>query len=235
MKKFLFLFLFLGIIIAPYQQAKSESVKSKTASSKKSKEAPTKIRSDIMDIKRKSQTIDFLGHVVVEKEDSSMLANKMTVLYEEESAEKKPKKLDNTKKETPLSKKEETTLVKKQSSSIKRIDAKENVKIFSEEFIATGDTGYYDPSANIFVLEKNVMVNNGISIASGNKFIYDITTKKGNFVGFKDEMAINNKKEIEGYEKDKRVVVVIGNDVQDQQKPKKSKEQESKEQTQNNN
>ena len=126
-------------------------------------------------------------------------------------------------------------MVKKQSSSIKRIDAKENVKIFSEEFIATGDMGYYDPSANIFVLEKNVMVNNGISIASGNKFIYDITTKKGNFVGFKDEMAINNKKEIEGYEKDKRVVVVIGNDVQDQQKPKKSKEQKSKEQTQNNN
>lgn len=230
MKKFLFLFLFLGISIAPYQQAKSESVKSKTASSKKSKEAPTKIRSDIMDIKRKSQTIDFLGHVVVEKEDSSMLANKMTVLYEE-SVEKKP---DTSKAEDSFVKKE-TPSLKKQSSSIKRINAKENVKIFSEEFIASGDTGYYDPSANIFVLERNVMVNNGISIASGNKFIYDITTKKGNFVGFKDEVAINNKTEIEGYEKDKRVVVVIGNDVQDQQEPKKSKEQKSKEQTQNNN
>lgn len=227
MKKFLFLFLFLGIALVPYQQAKSESGKSKTASSKKTKEAPTKIRSDIMDIKRKSQTIDFLGHVVVEKEDSSMLANKMTVLYEEES-EKKPKKLDSIEVETSLAKKE-TNLVKKQNSSIKRIDAKENVKIFSEEFIASGDTGYYDPSANIFVLEKNVMVNNGISIASGNKFIYDITTKKGNFVGYKNEIAAN-KVEIEGYEKDKRVVVVIGNDVQDQQKPKKSKEQ-----TQNNN
>lgn len=228
MKKFLFLFLFLGIILSPYQQAKSESGKSKTVSSKKTKEAPTKIRSDIMDIKRKSQTIDFLGHVVVEKEDSSMLANKMTVLYEEESAEKKPKNPDTSKAEDFLVKKE-TTSVKKQSSSIKRIDAKENVKIFSEEFIATGDTGYYDPSANIFVLEKNVMVNNGISIASGNKFIYDIATKKGNFVGFKDEVTIN-KTEIKGYEKDKRVVVVIGNDVQDQRKPKKSKEQ-----TQNNN
>lgn len=180
-----------------------------------------------MDIKRKSQTIDFLGHVVVEKEDSSMLANKMTVLYEEESSEKKPKKLDSFKTEA--------SLVKKQSSSIKKIYAKENVKIFSEEFIASGDTGYYDPSANIFVLEKNVMVNNGISIASGNKFVYDIATKKGNFVGYKDEVSTNNKVEIEGYEKDKRVVVVIGNDVQDQQRPKKSKEQKSQEKTQNNN
>lgn len=94
--------------------------------------------------------------------------------------------------------------------SIKRIEARENVRVFSGEFIASGDFGYYDPQKNIFVLEKNVIVNNGISIASGEKFIYNLQTKKGNFVGNKNETSIT------GNGGDKRVVVVIGNDIQDQ-------------------
>jgi len=103
-------------------------------------------------------------------------------------------------------------------SSIKRIDAKENVRIFSEEFIASGDVGFYDPEKNIFVLEKNVIVNNGTSIASGDKFIYNLQTKKGNFVGKKDETSIT------GNGGDKRVVVVIGDDLQDSRKSKKGKD-----------
>jgi lipopolysaccharide transport protein LptA len=188
-KKFLFLFLFLGSVSFSYQ------AESKSKTSNKEKEAPTKIRSDIIDIKRKSQTVDFFGHVIVEKEDSSLLADKMTVFYEEKKAGK-------------------ANSAKTDVSSIKRIDAKENVKIFSEEFIATGDSGYYNPKENIFVLEKNVIVNNGISIASGNKFIYHIETKKGNFVGRKNEAVIGG---------DKRVTVVIGDDIQDQKDSKKSK------------
>ena len=98
-------------------------------------------------------------------------------------------------------------------SAIKRIDAEKNVKIFSEEFIGTGDFGHYDPANNLFVLEKNVIVNNGVSIASGNKFVYNIKTKKGRFVGIKNEAVIGG---------DARVQVIIGEDFQDQ-KPKNKK------------
>lgn len=152
------------------------------------RESPTRIRSDIIDIKRKSETVDFINNVVVEKDDSSLLAQKMTVLY-------------NEKKEG-------------EKASIKRINARENVRVFSEEFIASGDFGYYDPKADIFVLEKNVIVNNGTSIASGNKFVYNLVTKKGNFIGAKDETSIR------GNGGDKRVVVVIGNDLQERKKNK---------------
>jgi len=71
-------------------------------------------------------------------------------------------------------------------------------------------------------LEKNVIVNNGTSIASGNKFVYSLVTKKGNFIGGKDETSIT------GNGDDKRVVVVIGNDLQDRKKQtKKSKNEEN--------
>ena len=120
----------------------------------------------------------------------------MTVLYEESKA-------------VPDSKK----------SKIKRIEAKENVKIFSEEFVGSGDSGFYDPQQNTFVLEKNVIVNNGTSIASGDKFLYDLTTKKGRFLGKKDETSIA------GNGGDKRVVVILGSDAGEIKKSKTEYEQ----------
>lgn len=141
--------------------------------------------------------IDFINNVVVEKEDSSLLAEKMTVIY--------------------YDKKEGES-----ESKIKRIDAKENVKIFTDEFIGSGDSGYFEPDKNIFVLEKNVVINNGASIASGDKFIYDLTTKKGNFVGKKEETHGTVNDVI--VPTDKRVIIVIGDDIKQQKKSKKSQE-----------
>lgn len=103
-------------------------------------------------------------------------------------------------------------------AEIKKIEAFKDVKIFSQDFIASSDYGYFDPQKSIFVLEKKVMVNNGTSIASGDKFIYNIKTKKGNFVGKKQDLSSN-----ENTSK-KRVVVVIGDDVKEQKKLRKNKD-----------
>lgn len=101
-----------------------------------------------------------------------------------------------------------------QKSKIRKIEAHSNVKIFSEEFVGSGDFGFYDPAQNIFVLEKNVIVNNGASIASGDKFVYDLNTKKGRFLGKKDETSIT------GSGGGKRVTVILGEDAKQIQKPK---------------
>lgn len=167
-------------------------LKSSFAKATQTKNSPTRIRSDIIDIKRKSQTIKFINNVVIEKDDSSLLAQEMVVLYNE--------KKDKDKK-----------------NSIKRIDATGDVKIFSEEFIASGKKGYYLPDKNIFTLEKDVIVNNGTSIASGEKFVYNLTTKRGRFIGQ------NNETSIRGNGGDKRVVVIIGDDIGDQPKQNKRK------------
>lgn len=169
-----------------------------SVNAKSVKEAPTKIRSDIIDIKRKSQAVNFIGNVVIEKEDSSFLSQKMTILYDEN-------KENNAKTSTEKAAKQ---------SSIKKVYTDEKVKIFSDEFVATGDSGYYDPKEDIFVLEKNVVVNNGTSLAKGDKFIHHISTKKSNFVGEKEDKAIDV---------DKRVVVIIGDDAKEFKKSKEKK------------
>ncbi len=182
---------------------------------KSSKTSPTKIRSDIIDIKRKSEQVNFIGNVVVEKDDSSFLSNKMTILY----AEKKEKKLEKQKSEETSEegaekKIEQNREPNKNKSVIKRVYTNEKVRIFSDEFTAVGDKGYYDPEQDIFVLEKNVMVNNGVSVARGDKFIHHIATKKSYFVGDQKEHPV-------GF--DKRVTVILGDDAKEF---KKSKEQQ---------
>lgn len=156
----------------------------------RAKNIQTRIRSDIIDIKQKSQKIDFIGNVVVERDDTSLLANKMEVFY-------------NNKNDL------------KNSSNIKEIRAFNDVKMFNDEFVASSDEAFFYPDKNIFILEKNVIVNNGSSILTGEKFIYDLKTKKGNFVG--NKIAENSKK-INKNNGDDRVTVIIGNDLKEQKK-----------------
>lgn len=158
-----------------------------------------------MDIKRKSQTVNFIGNVVIEKQDSSLLSQKMTILYNEDKKQNVGGRVDG---EESQSKK----------SSIKKIYTDEKVKIFSEDFVATGDSGYYDPQADVFILEKNVVVNNGVSIANGDKFVHHISTKKSNFVGRKEDSG----------PEDKRVVVILGDDAKEFKKSKNKNEQDIK-------
>lgn len=125
-----------------------------------------------------------------------MLSQKMTILYDENKSK-------NNKDDAAQS---------SNKSSIKKIYTDEKVKIFSEDFVATGDSGYYDPREDVFVLEKNVMVNNGVSIAKGDKFVHHISSKKSNFVGQKEEGTSDV---------DKRVVVILGDDAKEFKKSKK--------------
>ena len=196
--------LFFCDFAAAQGRAQESEIAVKKSIVKPAKEAPTKIRSDIIDIKRKSQVVNFVGNVVIEKEDSSLLSQKMTILYNDKKDKKNKKVTEPEEDESQAS----------EQSSIKKIYTDEKVKIFSEDFVATGDSGYYDPKADVFILEKNVMVNNGVSIAKGDKFIHHISTKKSNFVGQKEDKTTGE---------DKRVVVILGDDAKDLKKPKEKK------------
>lgn len=157
---------------------------------RKAKNTQTRIRSDIIDIKQKSQKIDFIGNVVVERDDVSLLSNKMEVFYVDKS-------------------------VKNSDSNIKEIKAFGDVKMFNDEFVASSDLANFFPDKNIFTLEKNVIVNNGTSILTGDKFIYDVKTKKGNFIGQK---ISNNSEKNNVKTGDDRVTIIIGDDLKEQKK-----------------
>ena len=146
----------------------------------------TKIKSNFINLKRSQEIAYFYGNVIVEREDLSILADKMAVYYGKSNKDQKSNKLLNKKSQ--------------KSQAIKKIIVQNNVKIFNEEFVATGEYGVYDPEQNNFILKNNVIFNQGVSVAKGEKFIYNLATKKGNLVG-----KTNNDSKIN----DNRVIVII--------------------------
>jgi lipopolysaccharide transport protein LptA len=158
------------------------------------KQVTTTIKSKTIQIHRLSKQIIFLDDVEVEREDTTFLSDKMIVYYNENKKSKND-----------------------QPGSIKRIDAEKNVRIFREEFVATGDHGSYDPQAGTFAIEKNVIFNNGTSIAKGEKFTYNTKTQKGYLTG-----APKTAGDIEGKiidQKDNRVIVIIDDEAENKNKP----------------
>ena len=183
---------------SPEKEVKIESGLVNKKNNKNFSSTPTKIRSEKITITRKNQLIEFSDNVIVEKEDSSLLADRMIVVYEE----KKSNDFNN------------------KSTKINKIEAFDHVKIFTDDSTATGDKGYFDPNENFFVLEKNVMVNNGTSIASGEKFIYNLTSKKGYFIGKQNQ---TNKQK----DQDDRVTVIITDSAKDLKKTKTNHDQKN--------
>ena len=166
-----------------------------SALAQNSKVIETKITADFIDVARDRELVEFSQNSTVEREDVVIKADKMLLYYFENDKKLDPK---NTNK----------------GNSIKKIEAKNNVKIFNAEFVTTGDYGIYDGKKNDFIVSKNVVVNNGTSVAKGEKFIYNLTTKKGYLLGDKNKKDKNNFK-------DDRVIVIIDSEIKD--KKKKSK------------
>ena len=110
----------------------------------------------------------------------------------------KSKKLDNTDGKRNIS----------QAQNIQRIEVKNNVKIFSDEFLATGKFGVYDPKKNNFILENDVVFNNGTSVAKGQKFVYDLNTKKGNLIG-----KVSSNSQIKKDDDHRVTVIIDDNDI----------------------
>jgi lipopolysaccharide transport protein LptA len=172
----LFIILFLNLILFV------DIGNSKTLN--KNLKIPTKIRSDIIDIKQKSLKIDFINNVMIEKGDDLILAKKVTLFYNNKS----DKKTNN-------------------NFEIKEIKAYENIKFFNDEYNGSSDLATFNPNKNILILEKNVIINNGTSVLKGEKFIYDLATKKGNFEG---NNIINKNSNLN---QDNRIIMIIGDDI----------------------
>lgn len=154
--------------------------------------SPIRIRSDIIDIKQKTHKIDFLNNVIIESEDSSLLSKKLTLFY-------RPK---NPAGDQNMSK------VNSSSFLIKEIKAYGDVKLFNRDIVASSDLGTFYPDKNSVILEKNVIVNNGTSVLTGDKFFYNTKTKKGDFIGAVKKTKQNNNN-------DDRVTVILGNDLKE--------------------
>ncbi|MDA7705190.1 LptA/OstA family protein [Rickettsiales bacterium] len=114
----------------------------------------TNIKSKSITIVKDKNFIEFNDNVLLTREDISFLSNKMLVFTDQEQ------KMN-------------------EKAKIKIVKANGKVKIFNEEFIATGNSGIYDIDKGVFKIFGDVILNEGTKIANGDEFTYDIANKNG--------------------------------------------------------
>jgi lipopolysaccharide transport protein LptA len=147
---------------------------------------PTNIKSDTIIVTKDKNIIEFEYNVVLTKDDISLLSDKMLVLIEEKKINQNNGK--NSKRE------------------IKSAKAIGNVKMFGEEFFATGDFGDYDVKNSLFKITGNVILNEGTKIANGDEFTYDLIKKSG-------FLSSKNSKDGDKSDKSSRPMVIINEDI----------------------
>jgi len=118
----------------------------------KQKNGNTNIKSEKFDVFWKKKLGNFIGNVILTKNDTSVHADKMIAFLNYKTNE------------------------------LEKIHAFGNVKITDKENIATGSFGEYVVATEILTLKENVTLQKGENIAKGDLLHYNFTTQKANLV-----------------------------------------------------
>ena len=118
---------------------------------------PLEIVSDSFSISQSNGTAEFLGNVVVGQGDMRLSAGKILVEY--------------------------TTATDNQAGAIGRMIATGGVTLVNGAEAAEANTATYEVSDKLIILEGNVLVTQGQSALSGQKFTINLASGSANFEG----------------------------------------------------
>lgn len=118
---------------------------------------PINIEADALEVRDKNNTATFIGNVVVRRNDVTIRAGVMKVLYQGNAmpgATAEPSAAPN--------------------QQIKRIDMSGRVLFAQKDQQATGDSATYDKGAEMLTMHGNVVLTQGQNVARGQKLIVNM-------------------------------------------------------------
>ncbi len=192
------------------------SAELKDNNNKKSSSQNINITADYFHLRKKEANLDFIGNVTIAREEVVMKSRKMLAIFSKEPADKtvSGQQKQNSGKQNNERHGSKTN---KNTPKLLKIISNVPIKIFTNDSVISADRGYYNHLEKQFILEKNVLLNNGTSVVSGNKFIYDLATKKGRLLSqFSSQDNKNQNPKIDNKEDNKihkRAVVIINNEL----------------------
>jgi lipopolysaccharide export system protein LptA len=221
-----FFYNFIIIFCLIFLQKFAFAVESKNNNGKKSLSQNISITADHFYLRKKEANLDFVGNVTIAREEVVMKSSKMLAIFSKESVDKTASGQQKEANEGQNSEgkggqkqndKKHSGKTKKYTPKLLKIISNVPIKIFTNDSVISADRGYYNHLEKQFILEGNVLLNNGTSVVSGNKFIYDLATKKGRLLSqflLEDNknknLKINSK---EDSKIQKRAVVIINDEI----------------------
>jgi lipopolysaccharide export system protein LptA len=133
-----------------------------------SKDQPVQIEAATLEVRDKSKTATFSGHVEVVQGDTTMKCQTLVVMYGQEvglGADGAPAAAAKTVPGMPQG-----------AQNIRRIEARGGVTVITKDQTASGDLGVYDLKSKTITLSGNVVVSQGQNVIHGERVVVDTTT-----------------------------------------------------------
>jgi len=129
---------------------------------------PVQIEAATLEVRDKSKTATFSGHVEVVQGDTTMRCQTLVVFYGQEvglGTDGAPAAAAKTAPGMPQG-----------AQNIRRIEARGGVTVITKDQNASGDLGIYDLKTKTITLSGNVVVSQGQNVIHGERVVVDTTT-----------------------------------------------------------
>jgi len=140
------------------------------------RDQPIQIEAATLEMRDKKKEATFAGNVKVVQGDTTMTSKSLVVFYDSTSAAAAPAPAANSKavaKSAPIP---AASPGPGGSSSIRRLEARGNVRVTQKDQIVTGETAVFDTKANMVTMVGGVVLSQGGNVLRGDRLMVDMTT-----------------------------------------------------------
>jgi lipopolysaccharide export system protein LptA len=136
---------------------------------------PIQIEAATLEMRDKKKEATFSGNVKVVQGDTTMTSKKLVVFYESSQAAGAPPPANakGAAKSAPL---QSATPGPGGSSSIKRLEARGDVRVTQKDQVVTGESAVFDTKTNLVTMLGGVVLTQGQNVLRGDRLLVDMTT-----------------------------------------------------------
>jgi lipopolysaccharide export system protein LptA len=156
-------------------QSSAQNVPNAMQGFSQNRDQPIQIEAATLEMRDKKKEATFSGNVKVVQGDTTMTSKKLVVFYESSQAAGAPPPANakGAAKSAPL---QSATPGPGGSSSIKRLEARGDVRVTQKDQVVTGESAVFDTKTNLVTMLGGVVLTQGQNVLRGDRLLVDMTT-----------------------------------------------------------
>jgi lipopolysaccharide export system protein LptA len=140
------------------------------------RDQPIQIEAASLEMRDKKKEATFSGNVKVVQGDTTMTSKKLVVFYESSSAAGAAPPATTKGAAQPAEPLQSATPGPGGASSIKKLEARGNVRVTQKDQVVTGDSAVFDTKTNLITMLGGVVLTQGQNVLRGDRLLVDMTT-----------------------------------------------------------
>jgi lipopolysaccharide export system protein LptA len=165
-----------GTAFSAAAQSSAQNVPNAMQGFSQNRDQPIQIEAATLEMRDKKKEATFSGNVKVVQGDTTMTSKKLVVFYESSQAAGAPPAANAkgaAKSAPPM---QSATPGPGGSSSIKRLEARGDVRVTQKDQVVTGESAVFDTKTNLVTMLGGVVLTQGQNVLRGDRLLVDMTT-----------------------------------------------------------